>query len=726
MKRIVGLFVLYLFVRSSVFAQTTLINPATQGGFESGNTFAANGWTVVNGTQTNRWFCNTPNPATPFAGTRCAYISNNASGTTYNYSITNSSVVHFYRDITIPAGEPYLTLSFRWKGQAESCCDYIRVHNVSTATTPVAGSLLSTGQLSGNLNNVGSTWTLATFNICATPGTTIRLVFSWINDGSIGTQPPGAIDNISLVSNSTIPPCNLGTGVTTVASLPYASGAGTTCGAVNDLTSSNTVTCGSPSYLGGEDRVWIFTPTTSGMVNINLTSSGSWNGLMLYDGCPLTGMCTSSGQATCCISSAQSSSGNKSISFCATAGVTYYLILDVFPSPSCNPYTNLTISAPSGTSCSNNQECIKGITVCSNASFSGASSGIGCSQELNASNQGCLTGGERQSAWYLFSPSASGNIGLTIAPGANTDYDFAIWGPFPPGSTAASICPPSSSPIRCSFAAASTTFSQTGSYNTGIGHATYSVPQFAPPTPAHTDGSGNTLNGWVPGLQVTAGQVYVLMIDNFTADGTPFNLNWDLSGGASLNCTVLPIELLNFNVKNLGYENLIYWNSISEINSDLFVIERISNEENEFYEIGKMKAMGNSNIQVDYSFIDRKPNYGYNYYRLKMIDFDGTFKYSEIVAIRNLFDANFAIKNIFPNPTTNDFNIDIVTNTNEDLVITLTDVYGKKLNQFEYSVVNGDNTIKINTDKIEKGLIFVNITSPKNSNINITQKIVKQ
>ncbi len=136
--------------------------------------------------------------------------------------------------------------------------------------------------------------------------------------------------------------------------------------------------------------------------------------------------------------------------------------------------------------------------------------------------------------------------------------------------------------------------------------------------------------------------------------------------------------------------------------------------------------MGNSLIQVSYVFIDKKPNYGYNYYRLKMVDFDGTFNYSEIIATKNLFDSNFAIKNIYPNPTTNDFNIDITTNTNEHLIITLTDVYGKKLDQFEYSVVNGNNTIKINTDRIENGLIFVNITSPQNSNINITQKIVKQ
>lgn len=514
-------------------------------------------------------------------------------------------------------------------------------------------------------------------------------------------HPPIAIDNIHLTSSSTAPPCNLGTGVTTVASLPYASGAGTTCGAVNDLTSANTLTCGSSFYLGGEDRVWIFTPSTGGNITINLTSSGTYTGLMLYDGCPLMGYC-SSGGTVCCVTSATGSSGNKTLNFCARAGVTYYLILDVWPSPSCNPYTNLTISAPSG-ACAPNEDCLQSITVCSNSSFSGGTSGVGCNQELNASNQGCLSV-ENNSNWYIFSPSTSGTIAFTIAPSGSQDYDFAVWGPFSSGSTASSVCPPSSAPLRCSYAA--------GAGNTGLGNGATDFTE------------GVWGDRWVAPINATAGQVYLLLIDNYIANGAPFNLNW--TGTSTLSCTVLPIQLLNFNLKNLGFENLLDWNTASEINTDFIVIERLSNDENEFKEIGKIKAMGNSLIQVSYVFIDKKPNYGYNYYRLKMVDFDGTFNYSEIIATKNLFDSNFTIKNIYPNPTTNDFNIDITTNTNEDLIITLTDVYGKKLDQFEHSVVNGNNTIKINTDRIECGLIFVNITSPQNNNINITQKIVKQ
>ncbi len=135
-------------------------------------------------------------------------------------------------------------------------------------------------------------------------------------------------------------PANLGAGVTNVAALPYASGAGTTCGNGDDLTTINMITCGSTLYQGGEDNVWIFTPAVTGTVTINLTSAGSYTSLVLYRGCPLTG------QGGTCVDFAQSSTGNKTLTVCLTAGVTYYLVLDSWPSPACNPYSNLTISAP--------------------------------------------------------------------------------------------------------------------------------------------------------------------------------------------------------------------------------------------------------------------------------------------------------------------------------------------------------------------------------------------
>jgi len=180
--------------------QTVLINPTQGGGFELGTTLASNGWTEVNGAQTNKWFVGTA--AVPNSGTNSAYISSSADGSTYVYNPV-TSVVMMYQDVTIPAGENVLELSFNWKGTAETCCDYLRVWLTPTTYNPTPGTqstALNSGgsQLGGNLN-AQAAYVAAQFAASVIPGNTYRLVFEWRNDGSVGTVP-ASIDDVSLTS----------------------------------------------------------------------------------------------------------------------------------------------------------------------------------------------------------------------------------------------------------------------------------------------------------------------------------------------------------------------------------------------------------------------------------------------------------------------------------------------------------------------------------------------
>ncbi len=195
----------------SLQGESPIINPALslQHGIVAFNPTATNtvllssnfedgsfgGWTVVNGSQVNKWFVGTA-AGSSGGGSYAAFISNNSSGATYNYDINPTSVVHFYQDIAFPAGETLITLTFNWKGYGESTYDYLRVFLVPTTTTPVAGTQL-TGQLA--TYNLQTTWQTTTITLPASAaGTTQRLVFSWRNDGSLGTQPPGAVDNVVI------------------------------------------------------------------------------------------------------------------------------------------------------------------------------------------------------------------------------------------------------------------------------------------------------------------------------------------------------------------------------------------------------------------------------------------------------------------------------------------------------------------------------------------------
>ena len=176
-------------------AQTILVNPTGDGGFETGATFAANGWTAVNGAQANAWYVGALGQN---GGTNGAYVSNDA-GVTNAYNITSTAVTHFYRDVTIPAGQTVLSIAFDFKGVGEllsgTFYDFIRVSVTPTTVVPVAGTALSTTfQVGGNFNNV-ATFTSGSGGVAVTPGTTVRVVFSWINDSS-GGGSAGALDNI--------------------------------------------------------------------------------------------------------------------------------------------------------------------------------------------------------------------------------------------------------------------------------------------------------------------------------------------------------------------------------------------------------------------------------------------------------------------------------------------------------------------------------------------------
>lgn len=190
-------------VSATVYGQTTLISPTGDGGFENGSTFAANGWTVVNHT-TNTWQLGAA--STAFAGTNAAYVSNDG-GTTWAYTHTVQTS-HFYRDITVPAGETKINLNFQWKGNGESGWDRLLVYAAPTSVTPVAGTPASnTTTLTGatlvytQANASQATYTAASvFLPTNLSGTTFRLIFTWQNDGGGGTSPGASVDNISLTS----------------------------------------------------------------------------------------------------------------------------------------------------------------------------------------------------------------------------------------------------------------------------------------------------------------------------------------------------------------------------------------------------------------------------------------------------------------------------------------------------------------------------------------------
>lgn len=164
-----------------------------------------NGWSVINGTQTNKWYAGT---ATFYSPTKSAYISN-TNGTTNNYDGSVTSITHIYRDIQFPAGSEFV-MTFNWKCTGESSHDYMRIFLENTTFDPIEGVLPTQNQIGRTYYNQQSTWKTDTILFDGSVANSIkRLIFTWKNDASVTYQPPIAIDDIDIHVVTCPKPINL-------------------------------------------------------------------------------------------------------------------------------------------------------------------------------------------------------------------------------------------------------------------------------------------------------------------------------------------------------------------------------------------------------------------------------------------------------------------------------------------------------------------------------------
>lgn len=293
---------------------------------------------------------------------------------------------------------------------------------------------------------------------------------------------------------------------------------------------------------------------------------------------------------------------------------------------------------PGGTNCSSAS------IVCSNDSFEGTASDFG-TQELFSSNRGCLTG-EHQSSWYEINIASGGSLSMLIDPqNNNDDYDFAIWGPFT-ASTAAANCPPNSAPIRCSYSA---DLDLTGMQSSFYGQVSSAGCGFLWLYPCYgtvnvTDVSESSSgDSYVAPLNTNAGEIYIMVIDNFSNSGNPYQLTW--GGSAVLDCTpvILPVELTDFSGVDKFGRNVLNWTTASEHQNDYFFLER-SSDLKEWEMIGKVSGAGDSEVEQHYAFLDTEYSKGINYYRLSQVDYNGGIRKFKTISIDNTSSARTVLK----------------------------------------------------------------------------------
>ncbi|MFK7924349.1 MAG: T9SS type A sorting domain-containing protein [Bacteroidia bacterium] len=180
----------------------------------------------------------------------------------------------------------------------------------------------------------------------------------------------------------------------------------------------------------------------------------------------------------------------------------------------------------------------------------------------------------------------------------------------------------------------------------------------------------------------------------------------------SLQGVVFPIALLSFEAIPENDNVLLQWITESELNNDFFTIER-SQDANTFRELLQVPGSGTTQSRHSYESIDQKPLGGYSYYRLKATDFDGSFSYSQIVAVNMSKPSSWRLL-VYPNPNagkTLHLHFSGIKGT-ESIELEIVDALGARI--FSQSLKPDADTFELSLDlphRLAKGSYLVRMRS---------------
>lgn len=192
--------------------------------------------------------------------------------------------------------------------------------------------------------------------------------------------------------------------------------------------------------------------------------------------------------------------------------------------------------------------------------------------------------------------------------------------------------------------------------------------------------------------------------------------------------SILPIKLTYFSAKKSDYNDdvLLQWNTAAEINNDHFELE-VATEMTvdgklDFRKFGELPGAGTSSIPHDYDYTDDEPGKsGMRYYRLKQIDYDGTFTYSDIQPLS--FGDKVELSELYPNPVTNILHFTIESSAEKDITISIYNLTGQEVYRNPVHLNEGSNMMTFDMTQIPRGYYIFNVAG--GSDIKIKEKFEK-
>ena len=202
----------------------------------------------------------------------------------------------------------------------------------------------------------------------------------------------------------------------------------------------------------------------------------------------------------------------------------------------------------------------------------------------------------------------------------------------------------------------------------------------------------------------------------YSGDGSPpYGLPVD-STCSNINCT-LPLTLLSFKGTNSEPGNILEWETISEINVAGFDLQR-SPDGKYWTSLEFIHSQGNSADKKEYSYTDRWPEWGQNYYRLKQYDRDGRFSWSGIIKLEASPKGDPMRIGVYPNPAMDGMvNIFIPGHLGMGGMVRLLNPTGQMVRESEIS----QSLMHFDIKGLSPGIYLINVLSGEN---NICQKII--
>jgi len=167
---------------------------------------------------------------------------------------------------------------------------------------------------------------------------------------------------------------------------------------------------------------------------------------------------------------------------------------------------------------------------------------------------------------------------------------------------------------------------------------------------------------------------------------------------------LIPVELVSFAASVVGTNVSLSWMTATELNNQGFEIER-SIDESVWEKIGFVEGNGTSTLMNYYSYTDKSLKTGIYYYRLKQVDYDGTFEYSSIVEANVTVPIEYALQQNYPNPFNPSTKINFSLAADSRVMLKIYDILGQEVSTLLSGELSaGEHQLDFNAAGLNSGV----------------------